>query len=370
MNVFEIVSLKEATVPAGAVEALGYPPGMYRVTYPAEMNRIPDVVTGQDAAEARYRNEVERWNNSSADRRREERERNREQQRRQKEREREDKRRAKAQANTPEKRQQLKDQWKRRLRRGRFVAFAAGTLGLAWTVYDEAIDQSVDAYGSYANDQINYETYLGIQKNIWETFAFTLVLPQLITLVRAAVMAGSAAARRFMTGIRAANLSSSVAMSTTGPIGIALGVVKYLLVEAFMWAAIYLITSSEKVQQTLAKWMVTGILGDIGEKSAEILATEAGFLEEIANDVMNLDIQLLRDAESDVQNVMGMSQKEIQARYQQELEIGSDLPGDAPGSNGFDPNAIRARPSNGNGAGSTDNYNPETPWIRPGMNQN
>ena len=96
MNIYEIVALNEIEIPSGAVAqaAPGVNPTYYRVTYPPEMGRLPDVVTGEDAARQRYTQEVDNWNKNSRQRKQELRRENRQRAVNRRERARQDRARA------------------------------------------------------------------------------------------------------------------------------------------------------------------------------------------------------------------------------------------------------------------------------------
>lgn len=355
MNIFEIISLNEN------IERV---PGqnLWRVIYPDDMDRVPDILPTQEKAQARYDQEVEQWNNSSRQRRQQEREANRQRARNQRDRERQAREQARRQTGTPQQRNELKSRLARNISRSRKIIRLAGVLGVSYASYQEAADNMVDAYGSFAAGDIDLATYEAMQRRYFGQWAMTLVIPQLLVAIRASV-ATIRAAIRYLTPIRAANLTSSVAMAAGGPVGILLGIIKFVLIEGGIWAAAYLLTTSERVQNALAKYLVTSvILGAVADASTSILQMEARWMDYVINDLADFDAQSLRAAAQDIDQIAGLDDESIQQRYQDEIgstssqDIDGDGQTDYRGQNNPDTGTAQT-PTTGNDR-----------FVRPGMN--
>jgi len=325
MNVFEIVSLKEAM----GVERV---PGqnMWRVIYPTEMNRIPDIMPTQEKAQARYDQEVERWNNSSKDRQRQEREQNKQRARNERERAKQLAQQAKAdKANDPNL-QRRKARWLRAVSRA--LTFG-GIVVVSASVWERCVDLMMRNYRSYMNgaygniDMENGEfvneaealaaqtAYHAINERAYGTWCATIVIPLVIAEFRVALGTWSKA-KRLLRWARSANLASSVAMGVGGPVGIAAGIAKWIIFEGIIWAVIYAIWTSDYVKDTFASWVSTSWLGgQLAPLMADIMQIHGNFIEsalEKSDEWVGWDTSYLQNAAGDVRSAVGMDDTEVE----------------------------------------------------------
>ena len=319
MNIYEVIALREANVPAGAVvQAMpGVNPSAYRVTYPDELGKLPDVVAGEDAARQRYSDEVDKWNANSKQRKKEEAARNKQQARNRRERAREAKARAKAdlQGNGAT---QLKT---RGLNFLKPLSRIAGITVLTMELNEQLMDQMIRAYRTFANSEgdpiIAEQIYTLTAHRIFGLWISSVSLATAVG-IRRMVQLGRTA--NMIRAIRAANLATSLATFFTGP----LSIMKFVLVEGAMWAVIWYIKNSEAGQRNVAEFLVSNkITGTVLGYLADGFQLSANGLEKAVNDYAGLDSDTVTTALGDLKNTLGMSQADIAAAT---ADADKDLP--------------------------------------------
>jgi len=333
MNIFEIVSLNEN------VERV---PGqnMWRIIYPEEMGRTPDIMPTQEKAQAKYDQEVERWRSSSAERQRQERDANRQRARNQRERDKEAARRAKQDTQTSQARRETRQRWTRQFARIRTIGGAGGFVIVSTQMWETAMDQMMRNYRSYANGaygdislndqgEPNNPLEAGLARQAYElaqarflgAWCATVVAPQVYFGIRAIVALGVAGVRRFVRLIRGANVASTVASAAAGPPGIVLGIIKFILVEGFMWAAIGLLLNNQAAQRSLANWIATSYFGNLlADRATNILQLEANIAADILeyiSDAANWDTEELQGTLRNMEELSGLSDDEAKRRVLQ-----------------------------------------------------
>jgi hypothetical protein len=311
MNIYEIVALNEVEVPDGAVvqAAPGVNNTYYRVTYPPEMNRLNDVVTGEDAARKQYSDEVDKWNASSKQRQREERKRNKAEAKRRKIRAKELDALAKDVVRNPNG-ANANNLFKTSRGLVKRSLFGAGIVGAG--AFE---DQALIAFQNYIDnpaqlaDNERQDVLDGQLEGIMAA-QLTLLTPQVFSLIRTAVKGGYSAVKGLVKGLRAINLASSLAMGAT-IVGAIPGLIKFIAVEGAIWAVIYLIMKSESAQKVLSKIiteyyvgrMWTGVINNGFQGLASFV--------EIANR-STVDNATINRVTGDLQKTMGLSQDEVQ----------------------------------------------------------
>ena len=327
MNIFEIVSLNEN------IERVPAVPGMYRVIYPDEMGRVPDIVQGQEAAQRKYDTEVDKWNSLSDERKRAERERQRIQDRNNKERAREARERERQKTDTPAKRTQFANGWKRAIRRATASVSFLSAITLSDEVYDQMLDRAIEVHGTYVeggfsnNEFENGVLYEQAMRQVVGTWAIARAYADFRTAIFAILLGSSAI--RFFRGVRAANTASTLASAFTGP-GFLVGLIKWLVIEGGVWAAIYLLKTSEEARDFFARWIFTSFWWPaFASASASYLELRAGVFDAVVNDLMNMDSASIRQAAQDYRSAADMSPEDLQTAYQDVVAPGGqDLDGD------------------------------------------
>jgi hypothetical protein len=331
MNIFEIVSLNEN------VERV---PGqnMWRVIYPDEMGRTPDIMPTQEKAQARYDQEVERWRSTSAERQRQEREANQQRARNARERAKEAAQRAKRDTETPQARRETRQRWLRRFSRISRIGGAGGLVVVSSQMWETAMDQMMRNYRSYAtgaygdislnaNGELNnpleadlaFQSYSIAQERYFGAWAATVVLPALIIELRL-LFATVRQGMRFIRWIRGINIATTAATAAGGPTIVA-GIIKFILVEGAMWAVLLYLMNSESARRWIANIVVTNWLGaQISEAATDILQLHANALSGIVStigDAMEWDTQEIQNNLSDVQDLAGLSDADARDRVLQ-----------------------------------------------------
>lgn len=324
MNIFEIVNLREN------IERVPGQTNMWRIIYPDEMGRIPDIMPTEEKAQAKYDQEVERWRSSSADRQRQEREANRTRARNERERAKQLAQQAKADKESDPNLQRRKVRWMRVLQR---TLKFGGIVIVSAAVWERCVDVMMRNYRSYmtgAYGNIDIENgefvnesealaaqaaYHAINERAYGTWCATIVIPLVIAEFRA-VLATWRGAKRVLRWARSANLASSVAMSVGGPVGIAAGVVKWLIVEGLIWAVLYAIWTSDYIKDTFASWVATSWLaGQLAPLMADIMQIHGNFIEqalEKSDEWVGWDSSYLQNAAGDIRSTVGMDDSELE----------------------------------------------------------
>jgi hypothetical protein len=314
MNIYEIVALNEIEIPSGAVvqAAPGVNPSMYRVTYPPEMNKIPDLISGEDLARRTYSDKVERWNSSSRQRRQELRRENRERANRAKARAREDRARARERMSKPGAEADMRGKWNNFIRP---LSRLAGVVLITNEINDTLIDQMMRAYRTYVTspeeDALEAQQIYTITTHRIFGLWLASVNAAAFLAIRRTVQLGQAA--KLLSGIRAANLATSLAGFFTGPISL----IKFILIEGAVWAVIWYIKTSENGQKVIAEYLIaSSVTGPALSFIADMFQLGANGLESAITDYAGLDSATITTALTDLQDTLGMSQADIAARTQ------------------------------------------------------
>lgn len=316
MNIYEIIALNEVeiSIPSGAVvqAAPGVNNTYYRVTYPPEMGRLPDVVTGEDAARQRYSQEVDNWNKNSRQRKQELRRENQQQARNRRERAREDRARAKERMSKPGAEADMRGKWNNFIRP---LSRLAGIVLITNEINDTLMDQMMRAYRTYITspeeDALEAQQIYTITTH--RIFGLWLAQASAVAVlgVRRAVQLGHAA--KLLSGIRAANLVTSLAGFFTGPISL----IKFILIEGAVWAVIWYIKTSENGQKVIAEYLIAStVTGPALAFIADQFQLAANGLESAITEYAGLDSATITTALTDLQDTLGMSQADIAARTQ------------------------------------------------------
>lgn len=317
MNIYEIIALNEAVVPDGAVvQAMpGVNPSAYRVTYPPELDKLPDIVAGEDAARQRYSDTVDEWNATSKQRQKEERKRNKAEARRRKLRAKELDALVRDVVQNPNgaKATKLFSHSRGLVKRS---LFGAGIVGAG--AFE---DQTLRAFKTYIDNTANLgdeenKFLLDRQLDAIMAAQLTLLTPQVLSLILTAVKGGYGAVKGLMAGIRAINLATTVAMAAT-VVGAIPGLIKFIAVEGALWAVIYLIMKSEAAQQALSK-IITEYY--VGRSHTEFINNGFQGLSSFV-DIANratLDNATISKVTGDLQKTMGMTKDEVQKAFRDE----------------------------------------------------
>ena len=315
MNIYEIVALNEIEIPSGAVAqaAPGVNPTYYRVTYPPEMGRLPDVVTGEDAARQRYTQEVDNWNKNSRQRKQELRRENRQRAVNRRERARQDRARARERMSKPGAEADMRGRWNNFIRP---LSRLAGIVLITNEINDTLMDQMLMAHREWLNSPHDEDTAQQIY-TITAHRIFGLWLAQATAAavlgIRRAVQLGHAA--KLLSGIRAANLATSLAGFFTGPIAL----IKFILIEGAVWAVIWYIKTSENGQKVIAEFLIANtVTGPALAKFADMFQIGASGLESALTDYAGLDSETISSSLNDLRDTLGMSQADIQRRLRDE----------------------------------------------------
>lgn len=319
MNIYEIIALNEAVVPDGAVvQAMpGVNPGAYRVTYPPELDKLPDIVAGEDAARQRYSDTVDEWNATSKQRQKEERKRNKAEARRRKLRAKELDALTRDVVQNPNgpKATKLFSHSRGLVKRS---MFGAGIVGAG--AFE---DQTLRAFKTFIDnkdkgnlsDTENVDL-LEAQLDAIMAAQLTLLGPQVLSLIVTAVKGGYGAVKSLMAGVRAFNFASSVAMATT-VVGAIPGLIKFIAVEGALWAVIYLIMKSEAAQQALSKIITEYYVGRYHTEFINSGFQGLSSFVDLANRY-TLDNATISKVTGDLQKTMGMTKDQVQKAFTDE----------------------------------------------------
>lgn len=316
MNIFEIVSAND-NIPLGAIEqaAPGVNSSLYRVTYPDEMGRIPDLVAGEDAATKKYTDEVDKWNASSKQRQKEERQRNKAEAKRKKIRAKEMDALARDVVKNPNgpKATKLFSHSRGLVRRS---MFGAGIVGAG--VFE---DQALRAFKTYIDNPSNLNetdnlSLLEGQLDGIMAAQLTLIGPQVLSLLVTAVKGGYGAVKGVVQGLRAINLASSLAMGAT-IVGAIPGLIKFIAVEGAIWAVIYLIMKSESAQKAVSKIITEYYVGRMHTDFINSGFQGLSSFVELANR-KTIDNATVNKVTGDLQKSMGLSKDEVMKAFKDE----------------------------------------------------
>ena len=152
--------------------------------------------------------------------------------------------------------------WRERFSRAaRSVNFLATVVGVAavattWREHQEYQEDLMFAhvYGDNQGNRLTSQQYIELSTRAyeqWVTATLVIAVPAFVTAIRA----GGRAAARIVRALRGINVATSAAMAVGGPVGIAAGVVKFVLFEAAMWAAIWVLSSTERARSVI-RWCI------------------------------------------------------------------------------------------------------------------
>ena len=190
----------------------------------------------------------------------------------------------------------------------------AGIVLITNEINDTLMDQMLMAHREWLNSPHDEDTAQQIY-TITAHRIFGLWLAQATAAavlgIRRAVQLGHAA--KLLSGIRAANLATSLAGFFTGPIAL----IKFILIEGAVWAVIWYIKTSENGQKVIAEYLIaSSVTGPALSFIADMFQLGANGLESAITDYAGLDSATITTALTDLQDTLGMSQADIAARTQ------------------------------------------------------
>lgn len=317
MNIFEIIALKEADVPTGAVvqASPGVNASLYRVTYPPELDKLPDLVQGEERARQKYSDTVDEWNATSKQRQKEERKKNKAEAKRRKLRAKELDALTKevvANPNGP-KATKLFSHSRGLVKRS---MFGAGIVGAG--AFE---DQTLRAFKTYIDNKANLSDtenvdFLERQLDGIMAAQLTLLGPQILSLIVTAVKGGYSAVKGLVTGIRAINLATTAAMAAT-VVGAIPGLIKWIAVEGALWAVIYLVMKSESAQKALSQIITEYYVGRMHTDLINSGFQGLSSFVDLANRA-TIDNATVSKVTGDLKKTMGMTQDEVQKAFKDE----------------------------------------------------
>lgn len=152
-----------------------------------------------------------------------------------------------------------------------------------------------------------------------------------------ALSAGGRTIAGLIRWARGLNFASSAAMFAGGPVGIALGLVKFILFELATWAAAYYISTSETAQRALMG-VIWNWWGARFFQAFEVSAQAVANLDNIVEEAMNGNLPTQGQADAarrDAQRLVGLRPEDIAQNYQDRNDPGGSVPANSqqPGTN-------------------------------------